>query len=137
VKLLDDTVVVSVFGGRDKSWSLLGSPCFYQWNPRHPKVLHCGLAPAGATLHPSTRASHTREIDVRKKISHLPRNSEQEQGQIDQSNAQLPRERSVAKGNVRPSASPNDQQSDHGKIRKLEEKVKYLQQLNAKLAEEK
>jgi hypothetical protein len=71
VKLLDDTVVVSVFGGRDKSWSLLGSPCFYQWSrslvidvqedicilflsldPRHPKVLHCGLAPAGATLHP-------------------------------------------------------------------------------------
>jgi hypothetical protein len=53
VKLSDSTVVVSVFGGHDKSRSFLGRFCFYQWNPHYSEVLHCVLAPAGAAVHPS------------------------------------------------------------------------------------
>jgi hypothetical protein len=51
VKLVDGTATISVFGGWTSS-GVVANSCFYQWNPRQPNVLHCGLAPEGATLKP-------------------------------------------------------------------------------------
>ncbi|XP_062511995.1 uncharacterized protein LOC134187845 isoform X3 [Corticium candelabrum] len=50
VTLSDDTVAISVFGDRFSSNSVISSPCFYQWNPHHPSVLHNGFPAAGDAL---------------------------------------------------------------------------------------
>jgi hypothetical protein len=54
VRLVDDTVVVTVYGGLTTSLldSAVSRPCFFQWDPRCPCVLSSGLAPAGKALHP-------------------------------------------------------------------------------------